>query len=149
MTRTVSGVGCPEERMILRRSWQTNFITESKWVIMDKATIIKNILVALVLSIALPAVAQHRGHYGGGYASPVYVVPYVPPMMAPYNVSPRVYASGTRDTSSDRLSYVPPQLPRGMSDIEYRATILSRLYASGAISSQQYQEIWNRIASER
>jgi hypothetical protein len=116
---------------------------------MDKATIMKDILITLVLSIALPAVAQHRGHHGGRYATPVYGVPYVSPMPAPYSVSPRVYASGTRDTSSDRLSLVPSQIPRGMSDIEYRAAILSRLYVSGAISSQQYQEIYNRIAGER
>ena len=98
------------------------------------------------------ALAQRHGgeRFGGGYASPVYGRYYAPPMMAPYNVSPRVYASGTRDTSSDRLSVVPSQVQQmGMTDIQYRAAILANLYRSGAISSQQYQDTWNRIASEK
>ena len=108
----------------------------------------------LVLGAAAsqPAMAQHHGgvRFGGGYASPVYGGYYAPPMMAPYSVSPPVYATGTRDTSSDRLSVVPSQVQQmGMTDIQYRAAILANLYRSGAISSQQYQETWNRIASER
>jgi len=98
------------------------------------------------------AMAQHHGgmRFGGGYASPVYGGYYAPPMMAPYSVSPRGYASGTRDTSSDRLYRVPSQVEQmGMTDTQYRAAILANLYRSGAISSQQYQETWNRIASER
>lgn len=98
------------------------------------------------------AMAQHHGgvRFGGGYASPAYGRYYVPPMMAPYSVSPPVYASGTRDTSSDGLYAVPSQVQQmGMTDIQYRAAILANLYRSGAISSQQYQETWNRIASER
>jgi hypothetical protein len=91
-----------------------------------------------------------REHFSGGYASPAYGGYYAPPVMAPYNASPPVYASGTRDTSSDRLYAVPSQVQRmGMDDIQYRAAILANLYASGAISSQQYQETWNRIAGER
>jgi hypothetical protein len=98
------------------------------------------------------AVAQHHGgvRFGGGYASPVYGGYYAPPMTAPYSVSPHGYASGTRDTSSDRLYRVPSQVEQmGMTDIQYRAAVLANLYRSGAISSQQYQETWNRIASER
>ena len=109
--------------------------------------IVNRVLLALMLLIALPAVAQHRGHYGGGYASPVYGM-YRTPMVS-YS-SPRAYASGTRDTSSDRMYAIPSEVSRmGMTDIQYRATILANLYRSGAISSQQYQETWNRIASER
>ena len=88
------------------------------------------------------AMAQHHGgvRFGGGYASPVYGRYFAPPMMAPYSVSPRVHASGTRDTSSDRLYAVPSQVQQmGMTDIQYRAAVLANLYASGAISSQQYQ----------
>jgi len=94
---------------------------------------------------------HHRGiRIGGSYAAPVYDRYYAPPMMAPYSVSPPVYARGTRDTSSDRLYRVPSQVElTGMTDIEYRAEVLARLYATGAIRSQQYQETWNRIASER
>ncbi len=111
------------------------------------------VLILLVIGAAASefAIAQHygRGHYGGGYASPVYGS-YAPPMMTPYSASPRGYASGTRDTSSDRLYAVPSQVQQmGMTDIQYRAAILANLYRSGAISSQQYQETWNRIASER
>jgi hypothetical protein len=99
------------------------------------------------------ALAQHHHHsvrFGGGYASPVYDGYYAPPMMAAYSVSPPVYATGTRDTSGDRLYRVPSKVEQmGMTDIEYRATVLAKLYASGAISSQQYQETWNRIAGER
>jgi hypothetical protein len=110
------------------------------------------ILLAFGAATSESALAQHhRGErFGGGYASPVYDRHYAPPMMAPYSVSPRVYASGTRDTSGDRLYRVPSQVEQmGMTDIQYRAAILANLYASGAISSQQYQETWNRIASER
>ena len=111
-------------------------------------------LILLVFGAAASesAMAQHHGgvRFGGGYASPVYGRYYAPPMMAPYSVSPRVHASGTRDTSSDRLYAVPSQVQQmGMTDIQYRAAILANLYRSGAISSQQYQETWNRIASER
>ena len=64
-------------------------------------------LVLLVFGAAASecAIAQHHGgaRFGGGYASPVYGRYYAPPMMAPYSVSSHVYASGTRDTSSDRL----------------------------------------------
>lgn len=98
------------------------------------------------------AMAQRHGgvRFGGGYASPVYGSYYAPPMMVPYSASSPVYASGTRDTSSDRLYRVPSQVEQmGMTDIQYRAAILANLYASGAISSQQYQDTWNRIASER
>ena len=97
------------------------------------------------------AMAQHHGRvHFGGYASPVYGRYYAPPMMAPHSVSPRVSASGTRDASSDRLYAVPSQVQQmGMTDIQYRAAVLANLYRSGAISSQQYQEVWNRIASER
>lgn len=112
------------------------------------------VLILLVFGAATSesGMAQHHGgvRFGGGYASPVYGGYYVPPMMAPYRASPRVYASGTRDTSSDRLYVVPSQVQQmGMSDIQYRAAVLANLYASGAISSQQYQDTWNRIASER
>lgn len=98
------------------------------------------------------ALAQHhRGErFRSAHSSPVYVVPYAPPMMVPYSVSPPVYATGTRDTSGDRLYRVPSQVEQmGMTDIQYRAAVLANLYASGAISSQQYQETWNRIAGER
>ena len=110
------------------------------------------ILLVVGAAISESAMAQHHGgaHFGGGYASPVYGRYYAPPMMAPYSVSSHVYASGTRDTSSDRLYAVPSQVQQmGMTDIQYRAAILANLYRSGAISSQQYQETWNRIASER
>ena len=112
------------------------------------------VLMLLVFAAAASesAMAQHHGgvRFGGGYASPVYGGYYAPPMMAPYSVSPRVYASGTRDTSNDRLYRVPSQVEQmGMTDIQYRAAILSNLYRSGAISSHQYQDTWNRIASER
>jgi hypothetical protein len=112
------------------------------------------VLILLVFGAATSesVLAQHhRGERrGGGYGSPVYGRYYAPTMIAPYSASPPVYASGTRDTSSDRLSAVPSQVQQmGMTDIQYRAAILANLYASGAISSQQYQETWNRIASER
>jgi hypothetical protein len=112
------------------------------------------VVILLMFGAALgeSALAQHhRGaRFGGGYASPVYDRYYAPPMMAPYSVSPPVYASGTRDTSGDRLYRVPSQVEQmGMTDIQYRAAMLAKLYASGAISSQQYQETWNRIAGER
>jgi hypothetical protein len=113
------------------------------------------VLILLVFGAATSesALAQHhhRGNrFGGGYASPVYDRYYAPPIVAPYNASPPVYATGTRDTSGDRLYRVPSQVEQmGMTDIQYRATVLANLYASGAISSQQYQETWNRIASER
>jgi hypothetical protein len=116
----------------------------------------KMVAVSMFLVFAATAsesvMAQHHGgaHFGGGYASPVYGRYYAPPMMAPYSVSPHVHASGTRDTSGDRLYAVPSQVQQmGMTDIQYRAAVLANLYASGAISSQQYQETWNRIASER
>jgi hypothetical protein len=110
------------------------------------------ILLVAGATVSEPAMAQHHGgmRFGGGYSSSVYGGYYAPPMMAPYSVSPPVYASGTRDTSSDRLYRVPSQVEQmGMTDIQYRAAILANLYRFGAISSQQYQETWNRIASER
>ena len=68
-------------------------------------------LILLVFGAATSesAMAQHHGgvRFCGGYASPVYGRYFAPPMMAPYSVSPRVHASGTRDTSSDRLYAVP------------------------------------------
>jgi hypothetical protein len=128
-------------------------VTTWKGVTMDMSAILKGgTLIALILSIAPSAVAQHRGNhgvgvYGGSYASPVYGT-YRAPMVS-YSY-PRAYASGTRDTSSDRLSYVPSQVQQmGVTDIQSRATVLANLYRSEAISSQQYQETWNRIASER
>ena len=112
------------------------------------------VLIVLVFGAGISgsALAQHhRGErFRGGHSSPVYAVPYAPPIMAPYSASPPVYASGTRDTSSDRLYRVPSQVEQmGMTDIQYRAAVLAKLYASGAISSQQYQETWNRIAGEK
>ena len=110
------------------------------------------ILIALLFGALAggPTMAQHRGvRFGGGHASPVYGRYYAPPMITPY-VSRPGYASGTRDRSSDGLYFVPSQVQMmGMTDIQYRATILANLYRSGAISSQQYQDTWSRIASER
>ena len=110
------------------------------------------LLFVLGVITSASAVAQHQGSvaFGGGYASPVYGGYYAPPMAAPHSATRRGYATGTRDTSGDRLYAVPSQVQQmGMTDIQYRAAILANLYRSGAISSQQYQETWNRIASER
>jgi hypothetical protein len=121
---------------------------------MNRYSKVVTVVILLVSGVAASAsaLAQHHGSvaFGGGYASPVYGGYYAPPMVAPYSASRRSYATGTRDTSGDRLYAVPSQVQQmGMTDIQYRATILANLYRSGAISSQQYQETWNRIASER
>jgi hypothetical protein len=112
------------------------------------------VLILLVFGAAASesALAQHHGRvrFGGGYPSPANDRYFAPPMITPYGASPPVYATGTRDTSGDRLYRVPSQVEQtGITDIQYRAAVLANLYASGAISSQQYQDTWNRIASER
>lgn len=112
---------------------------------MNKIT--RGILIVSAISIAPAVAAQQHRHHARLHAPPVYRL-YVAPAVT--YASPPTYASGTRDTSADRLYYVPSVLDRaGVSDIQYRATLLSNMYSSGAISSQQYREIYDRIASER
>jgi hypothetical protein len=114
---------------------------------MDSSRISQGILIALAAMSAPSVDAQHHRQYVRPFAPPVYV-PYLAPAVT--YMSRTTPASGTRDTSADRLYYVPSQLDKaGISDIQYRATLLSNMYRSGAISSQQYREIYDRIASER
>lgn len=114
---------------------------------MDGSRIAQVVLIALAAMGAPSVDAQQHRQFVTPYARPVYV-PYLAPTVT--YMSRTAPASGTRDTSADGLYYVPSQLDRaGISDIQYRATLLSNMYRSGAISSQQYREIYDRIASER